>query len=393
MKKNKRILIIAKNIDGGTGTFLSQFMKIKSKTSVGKMRTLILKRPKFFHVGPRVGNETVYYPGPIPQKEFYDFSGQTIRALIHELRWFKKQIDTFHPDIIVALDTHCCLFSAILTQIWYRNVHTILTFHNNIGAVTFYKLSRITRWLLRILCAAFFNRVDFIVSVSMGAAKDLKKYFFLFKNVLHIPYGLNTNNIRRFGNKDIESRDKIFFTNQKTNIISIGRFVQQKDFYTLIRAFKIVKNEIPRAQLLLLGDGEEKEKLKLLTRSLDMEKDIVFLGWRKNVYPYIKRSSIFVLSSHYEGFSYVILEAMSIGLPVVATDTPFGPSELLVEGKYGKLVPMHSTKLIAKEIVELMRNKRAYRKYSELSKRRALYYKENDMLRAYAALINAPFMN
>ena len=84
------------------------------------------------------------------------FSVQTIRTLMHEFLWFKKQIGIFHPDIIIALDTHCCLFSAVLTQTLYRNVHTILTFHNNIGAVTFYKLSRVTRWMLRILCAVFF---------------------------------------------------------------------------------------------------------------------------------------------------------------------------------------------------------------------------------------------
>ena len=64
------------------------------------------------------------------------FSVQTIRTLMHEFLWFKKQIGIFHPDIIIAL-AHCCLFSAVLTQTLYRNVHTILTFHNNIGAVTF----------------------------------------------------------------------------------------------------------------------------------------------------------------------------------------------------------------------------------------------------------------
>ena len=106
-------------------------------------------------------------------------------------------------------------------------------------------------------------------------------------------------------------------------VIGMGRFVAQKNFSTLIRAFAKVRQVQP-ARLMMLGSGREEEKLKALVQQLNIEQDVAWLGFVDNPFVYMKQATVFVLSSLWEGFGNVVVEALATGTPVVSTDCPSG---------------------------------------------------------------------
>jgi glycosyltransferase involved in cell wall biosynthesis len=135
-------------------------------------------------------------------------------------------------------------------------------------------------------------------------------------------------------------------------VVGVGRLVAQKDFETLIRAVAILDDRRAPVHLLVLGDGPERAALEALTRSLGIEAHITFAGRVTNPYAYVKRAHVFVLSSRWEGLPNVLLEALAVGTPVVATDCPSGPREILEDGRWGRLVGVGDADAMAAGILD-----------------------------------------
>jgi glycosyltransferase involved in cell wall biosynthesis len=138
-------------------------------------------------------------------------------------------------------------------------------------------------------------------------------------------------------------------------ILGVGRFSTQKDFPTLIRAFSIVQKQMP-ARLMILGEGEDRPQIEALVRDLGLTSEVALPGFVSNPYAFMSRAAVFVLSSVYEGLPTVLIEAMAVGTPVVSTDCPSGPREILEFGKYGKLVPIGDSEAIANAIVTTLKH-------------------------------------
>ncbi|NJK27869.1 MAG: glycosyltransferase, partial [Coleofasciculaceae cyanobacterium SM2_3_26] len=136
----------------------------------------------------------------------------------------------------------------------------------------------------------------------------------------------------------------------------IGRLVDQKDFATLIRAFSIVK-KVRKSRLVILGTGPNKPRLEALIEELDLRDDVDLPGFVENPFKYMARASVFVMSSAWEGFGNVLVEAMAVGTPVVSTDCRSGPSEILDNGKYGALVPVGDAEAMARAILDVIAGK------------------------------------
>ena len=126
---------------------------------------------------------------------------------------------------------------------------------------------------------------------------------------------------------------------QKPIVITVGRLFPQKDQVTLITAFAPVARA-KNATLVLLGDGPERSQLEAAAQAAGIADRVHFLGFVENPLAYMARADLFVLSSTHEGFANVLVEALACGLPVVSTDCPSGPREVLDEGRYGQLVPV-----------------------------------------------------
>lgn len=120
--------------------------------------------------------------------------------------------------------------------------------------------------------------------------------------------------------------------------LSAGRFAAQKDFPTLIRAFEIVRKQMP-ARLIILGEGSLHSELEALIQDLNLKEDVALPGYDANPYRYMSRASAFVLSSRWEALPTVLIEAMACGCQLVGTNCPYGVEEILAGGSYGYLVP------------------------------------------------------
>lgn len=137
-------------------------------------------------------------------------------------------------------------------------------------------------------------------------------------------------------------------------IIAVGRLEKQKDFSTLLQAFSRLDPRLPPLELVVLGEGRERERLTTEAKALGLAGRVHFAGFASNPYPWIAGSRLLVLASVYEGFGIVLAEALALGVPVVATDCPSGPAEILEGGRYGRLVPPGNPPALAKAMAETL---------------------------------------
>ncbi|MEM2568314.1 MAG: glycosyltransferase, partial [Candidatus Bathyarchaeia archaeon] len=208
-------------------------------------------------------------------------------------------------------------------------------------------------WVIEKLLKATYPRADRIVASSKDLAKDLLEFTGVSVERVRIIYNPYDPEIERKANEPLSH--PWFSNGQLPVILGVGRLHVQKDFPTLIQAFALVRQNRP-CRLVILGEGEERPKLERLVRELGLENDVSLAGFEPNPFKFMKNASVFVLSSKYEGFGNVIIEALACGCPVVSTDCPSGPSEILEDGKWGKLVPVGDVEAMAKAILETLDN-------------------------------------
>ena len=132
-------------------------------------------------------------------------------------------------------------------------------------------------------------------------------------------------------------------------VIGAGRLSRQKDFKTLVEAVYLI-NQRSSCRLIIIGDGKELSNLEALARELGIGHNVDFPGFVDNPYSYFSKASLFVLSSAWEGCPNVLLEALAVGVPVVATDCLSGPREVLQNGRLGALVPVGQAEALARAI-------------------------------------------
>lgn len=165
-------------------------------------------------------------------------------------------------------------------------------------------------------------------------------------------------------------------------LISMGREDSVKGFWHLLKSFALVHEKLSDTRLMIIGKGEF-EPYKELAEKLGVNEDVFFTGLKKNPYPYLKKGTLYVLTSYYEGFPNAMVEAMSMGLPVIATDCKTGPREIL-EDRYGILIPnmepepdfdpLHITEEerdLAGQIIGLLEDQDRMQHYREMALKRA----------------------
>jgi glycosyltransferase involved in cell wall biosynthesis len=139
-------------------------------------------------------------------------------------------------------------------------------------------------------------------------------------------------------------------------IIGVGRLTRQKDFSTLIQAFARLAAKNPQLRLMILGEGQERRRLLTMAAALGVGERLALVGYVKNPYAYVARAKLFVLSSRWEGSPNVLIEALSLGIPVVATACPSGPREILQDGRFGALVAVGAVAALAAAMEETLEN-------------------------------------
>lgn len=197
-----------------------------------------------------------------------------------------------------------------------------------------------------------FRSADRLVAISNGVAADVAHIARLdVADIMILPNPVISDEIfqcalQPTGHPSLDAKTEPV-------ILGVGRFSRGKDFGTLIKAFAITHRRLP-CRLVLLGDGRQRRKLEALARELGVADRVLFPGFVSNPYAYMARADVLAVSSRWEGFCNVLVEAMALGLPVVSTNCPCGPAEILHGGEFGRLTPVGDADELAQSLYATM---------------------------------------
>lgn len=276
-----------------------------------------------------------------------DFSSKLFKAIPRETRYkiFAKKFDSYisknigKPDLILSnlIQQNRILSHSQLDNIAYiiRSTFSIEA-ANAIQKKPLKTINRFKRIYSKHTC----------VCVSKGVEKDLTRTLG--------DIGDTTTIYNAFDLHEMQSEASKYKPNYSDYIIHVGAFSDAKAHETLLKAYAKSSQKLP---LLLLGKGKRMAEMQQLCIDLGIDKKVHFLGFNKNPYPYIKHATALVLSSRFEGFVRVLLEALALGTPVISTDCPSGPNEVLPAKN---LVPVDDIDALASRISDVMNTPSEY---------------------------------
>jgi glycosyltransferase involved in cell wall biosynthesis len=319
----------------------------------GVERVMVNLANSFIECGLKVDLVLAHKSGPYlslvaPSIRIIDLKSPQLAASIPKLISYLQQEQPLSMLSALHYPSEIAIFAKKAARVKTR---VVIAEHNTLS-VEAKNLPQRTAQLTPLAARIFYSWADAIVAVSQGVANDLAQ-------VIKLPYDQIKVIYNPVITPDILERSQEpiphpwFAPGEPPVILGVGRLIEQKDFPTLIRAFAQVRSVRP-ARLMILGIGSERNYLNQLIQELDLENDVAILGFQENPYAYMARASVFALSSAWEGLPTVIIEALAVGTPVVSTNCPSGPAEILASGKYGWLVPVGDSQAMAKYILEVL---------------------------------------
>lgn len=195
--------------------------------------------------------------------------------------------------------------------------------------VTFPSLKR---YFALLLTKLLYKRANLIITPSHGLKSQLVSFCKIKDNSIKvIPNPFDLERIKKLSEEEIDIKYPY--------ILFVGRLHNQKNIPLLLESFKDLREK--NISLLIIGEGQEKGRLINLANELGISERVVFMDFQKNPYKYMKKATCLVLSSYYEAFPNVLVEAMASGCPVISTNCPFGPSEIIENDKNGLLIKVN----------------------------------------------------
>ncbi|MHA1380987.1 MAG: glycosyltransferase [Candidatus Helarchaeota archaeon] len=280
-----------------------------------------------------------------------------------------KLLKKERPDKIVSFLFYANVISALARKL-YRFDSDIIINEESFPReyLSRARLGFVKKWLLHFT----YREADKIICVSKNLGKSIIDDFnFLSTRKVFIVYNpIDLKNVKKLS---LEKVNHPFIDRRKKGyylIISVGRLSFEKRLDILLKAFAKVRKRA-KVLLLILGDGDQFQKLKLLTNQLGLDDTVDFLGYISNPYAWISKSDLFVMTSQWEGFGMVIVEAMACGVPIISTNCPFGPNEIITNSVDGLLVPSGNIEIISKSILMLIKNKNLKKKIVINAKKRS----------------------
>jgi len=272
-------------------------------------------------------------------------SAQRLTKLIGYLR--KKRPDALLSATHMANEIACVarMCSGVGTLL-------IVSEHTNLSADIGDSSGKVRPRLLPFTTRWLYLLADSIVAVSDGVAEDMCRVSGLARKRVKTIYNpIDFKSLAAMAKEPLD--DPWFAPGEPPVILAIGRMETQKNFTNLLRAFAELRRKLP-ARLLILGEGSERERLTALVAELGLGGDILMPGFVANPAAYMAKSAVFAMSSSWEGMPVALIEALTLGVPVVSTDCPSGPAEILADGAYGDLVPMNDSAALAEAIERVL---------------------------------------
>ena len=282
------------------------------------------------------------------------------------------------PDIVLSIASATNIAAAIAHKLARQTGRLVISERNILFHSQLTTKRRLVVWLKRVL----YHQADGITAVSQCLKDDMVAKLGLRPERISVVYNpVVDDNMRRLA---LEPVDHPWFREDIPIILGAGRLVPQKDFVTLIRAFKRVR-EFGDARLVILGEGPLRKELLAFVKARGLEDDVWLPGFDKNPFKYMARCTLFVLSSKHEGFSNVLIQAMSCGAPVISTDCPCGSSEIIAEsGVDGILVPVGDVNTLAEQMQYLLDDPEVRRLMGDKARQSAERFRVDTIVKNYA---------
>jgi glycosyltransferase involved in cell wall biosynthesis len=274
---------------------------------------------------------------------------RTVNSVAALARYLRHE----RPSVLLTALVHVNI-AALLARLLARGrTRLVVTEHNQISKNISPTASSTVRIAYR-LVPFLYPKAAQIIAVSDGVADDLTRFTGMERERIDVAHNpVVTPDMLA---KAAQPVDHPWFGDGETPVIlGVGRLSAQKDFCTLLRAFALVRATRP-VRLVILGEGDCRKELEDLTNELGIAADVQLPGFVDNPLAFMGKASLFVLSSRFEGLPTVLIEAMACGTPVVATDCPSGPREILEDGALGGLAPVGDVQALASAIGQSLDN-------------------------------------
>lgn len=308
-----------------------------------------------------INKHLVFYP--IDEKVKVWFAEDEVKSpsILKKVLWLRNHIKNDRPDVVIAfmLEVYCVTLASLI------GVSVPVISSERIDPHFFGRAKGLLRWLL-------------------------------LRRTTHLV--VQTVRIKDFYSAKLQSRttiipnpvtDKVFSltpTLKQKRIIAVGRLAYQKNYPMMFRAFAKVHHDFPDWQLVVYGNGPQKEEIRGVIERLGMEGHIILAGKSDHVVEEMNKSSLFVMSSDYEGMSNALLEAVCVGLPVISTDVS-GAKDLITEGVNGYIVPVGNERALTLALSSMLSSPEKMDEMGRQSKALAPRFREEQIVGQWEELI------
>lgn len=260
----------------------------------------------------------------------------------------RKYLSSRQPAMLFSQMTYASVLCLVAQRLSRADTRIFATEHNSFGMKEDAK-ERLTNRV----AARLYPYADEVLAVSAGVADSVAAATPLDRSDITVMY--NPVDVKEVRHRSRESINHPWLQSDEYDVVlSVGRLAAAKDLETWLRAFARVVEERPSVRGIVAGRGPDMEELKTLRSQLGLDDVVSFPGYIDNQYAYMANASVFMLSSRHEGLPTVLIEALACGCPVVSTDCPSGPREILVDGEYGPLVNVGDKRGLADAVLETL---------------------------------------
>lgn len=263
----------------------------------------------------------------------FEVADLNARRVRHLLPRFVSHIRSRRPDVIIAAMWPLTVLAPVAQWLSGHRCRVIVAEHGVLSA-QYRTRGMLHRWVMRATMAVGYRLAHVRVGVSRGVAADMAT----LSGIRLARFRCAHNPVRQLATPDAATVSKVerLWGEGGPRFLTVGSLKPVKNHALLLRAF--ARLPLPQARLMIVGQGQNEAKLRALARELGLDGRVIFAGFHADPAPFYATADLFVLSSDHEGFGNVIVEALSFGLPVVSTDCPSGPAEILGQGRWGRLV-------------------------------------------------------
>lgn len=295
--------------------------------------------------------------------------------------WLRRCLKEIRPDVTIAVLRYCSLVTTLAYVSAGRPGALIINEQNHPSQeMRLYGGFRYKRPILEWA----YRQANRILVISEAIREDLVENFgAVNESLLVIPNPVDNDKIHQLTNSP---PPHAWMEDQQLVLVAVGRLHPQKGYDLLLSAFAQLQTTFPYLRLVIVGEGAQRLALEQQAAELGIGDRVNLVGFQRNPYSYMRYATVFVLASRYEGFGIVLAEALTLGVPVVATDCPGGPHEILAAGRAGLLVPANNVAALADGLKKMLSSRSLRQKYQQAGYYQARHYAAKHIAGQYMTL-------